>query len=179
MVSLPRDAGASSARRASIWPTGHWVACSFQNPDSKDELVTTTVRDYDLAETGKAMKGLFTGMAFMAFLHLYMGYIPPVSTVWPRNQISRAISLAAIIGGRSVRHCFSPPPSRTDVVRVVGPIVGMEGSLGPSWCCSPWSPRSPCSLSSPPSPCRPARSAQIMWLTPALRPVHHHRQGRA
>lgn len=25
------------------------------------------------------MKGLFTGIAFMAFLHLYMGYIPPVS----------------------------------------------------------------------------------------------------
>jgi hypothetical protein len=54
----------------------------LQNPDSKDELVTTTVRDYDLAETGKAMKGLFTGVAFMAFLHLYMGYIPPVSRNW-------------------------------------------------------------------------------------------------
>lgn len=41
--------------------------------------MTTTVRDYDLTETSKAMKGLFTGIAFMAFLHLYMGYIPPVS----------------------------------------------------------------------------------------------------
>ncbi|CAK9782194.1 inorganic phosphate transport PHO88 [Cutaneotrichosporon oleaginosum] len=51
---------------------------SPMNPDSKDELVTTTVRDYDLAETGKAMKGLFTGIAFMALLHLYMGYIPPL-----------------------------------------------------------------------------------------------------
>lgn len=51
---------------------------SSQNPDSKDELVTTTVRDYDLTETSKAMKGLFTGIAFMGFLHLYMGYIPPL-----------------------------------------------------------------------------------------------------
>ncbi|EKD00324.1 inorganic phosphate transporter pho88 [Trichosporon asahii var. asahii CBS 8904] len=51
---------------------------SPMQPDSKDELVTTTVRDYDLAETSKAMKGLFTGMAFMGFLHLYMGYIPPL-----------------------------------------------------------------------------------------------------
>ncbi|WOO86161.1 SRP-independent targeting protein 3 [Vanrija pseudolonga] len=51
---------------------------SPMNPDSKDELVTTTVRDYDLEETSKAMKGLFTGIAFMAFLHLYMGYIPPL-----------------------------------------------------------------------------------------------------
>lgn len=52
-----------------------------QNPDSKDELVTTTVRDYDLAETSKAIKGLFTGIAFMGFLHLYMGYVPPVSVL--------------------------------------------------------------------------------------------------
>ncbi|KAL7423683.1 phosphate transporter (Pho88) [Cryptotrichosporon argae] len=51
---------------------------SPMNPDAKDELVTTTVRDYDLAETSKAMRGLFTGIAFMAFLHLYMGYIPPL-----------------------------------------------------------------------------------------------------
>ncbi len=27
--------------------------------DVKPELVTTTVKDYDLAETGKAMRGLF------------------------------------------------------------------------------------------------------------------------
>jgi hypothetical protein len=52
---------------------------THQNPDSKDELVTTTVRDYDLAQTSQAIKGLFTGAAFMAFLHLYMGYVPPVS----------------------------------------------------------------------------------------------------
>lgn len=43
-------------------------AHSNQNQDAKPELVTTTVRDYDLDQTGKAMKGLFTGIAFMAFL---------------------------------------------------------------------------------------------------------------
>lgn len=30
--------------------------------------MTTTVKDYDLDQTGKAIKGLFTGIAFMAFL---------------------------------------------------------------------------------------------------------------
>ncbi|ORY24668.1 inorganic phosphate transporter Pho88 [Naematelia encephala] len=48
------------------------------NPDSKPELVTTTVKDYDLAETGKAMKGLFVGIAFMCFLHGYMKYTQPL-----------------------------------------------------------------------------------------------------
>lgn len=30
-----------------------------QQADAKPELVTTTVKDYDLAETGKAMRSLF------------------------------------------------------------------------------------------------------------------------
>lgn len=62
------------------------------------------MRDYDLAETGKAMKGLFTGIAFMLFLHLYMGYVPPVSLAC--NQISRQVSLSAAMtaaGRRPVR----------------------------------------------------------------------------
>jgi len=29
------------------------------SPDAKPELVTTTVKDYDLSETGKALRGLF------------------------------------------------------------------------------------------------------------------------
>jgi hypothetical protein len=61
-------------------------------------LVTTTVKDYDLAETGKLMRGLFIvcleshvrlskvgtnplilqGIAFMGFLHVYMGYTQPL-----------------------------------------------------------------------------------------------------
>jgi hypothetical protein len=40
----------------------------MQDPDAKPELVTTTVKDYDLAETGKAMKSLFMGVAMMCFL---------------------------------------------------------------------------------------------------------------
>jgi hypothetical protein len=40
----------------------------LQDPEGKPELVTTTVKDYDLAETGKAMKSLFMGVAMMCFL---------------------------------------------------------------------------------------------------------------
>ncbi len=40
--------------------------------------MTTTVRDYDLNETSKATRGVFTGIAMMAFLHLYMKYTQPL-----------------------------------------------------------------------------------------------------
>ncbi|WVQ85296.1 hypothetical protein IAT38_007461 [Cryptococcus sp. DSM 104549] len=48
------------------------------NPDAKPELVTTTVKDYDLAETGKAIRSLFMTVAFMGFLHGYMKYTQPL-----------------------------------------------------------------------------------------------------
>ncbi|ODO07297.1 inorganic phosphate transporter pho88 [Cryptococcus wingfieldii CBS 7118] len=48
------------------------------NPDAKPELVTTTVKDYDLAETGKAMRSLLISVAFMCFLHGYMKYTQPL-----------------------------------------------------------------------------------------------------
>ncbi|WVW80349.1 hypothetical protein I302_102329 [Kwoniella bestiolae CBS 10118] len=48
------------------------------NPDAKPELVQTTVKDYDLAEVGKAIKSLFVSLAFMAFLHGYLKYTQPL-----------------------------------------------------------------------------------------------------
>ncbi|KAJ9127830.1 hypothetical protein QFC24_000114 [Naganishia onofrii] len=50
----------------------------MQKSQEKGGLVTTTVKDYDLAETGKLMRGLFIGIAFMGFLHVYMGYTQPL-----------------------------------------------------------------------------------------------------
>jgi len=50
------------------------------SPMSSDEggLVTITVRDYDLQETSKAMKGVYFGIAMMGFLHIYMKYTQPL-----------------------------------------------------------------------------------------------------
>ncbi|KAH9964708.1 inorganic phosphate transporter [Lactifluus volemus] len=42
------------------------------------KLVTTTVRDYDLAETSKLVKGVYTSIAMMGFLHLYLKYSQPL-----------------------------------------------------------------------------------------------------
>jgi hypothetical protein len=41
------------------------------------ELVTTTNRDYDLAEVSKATRGVLMGTLMVGFMHLYMGYTNP------------------------------------------------------------------------------------------------------
>ncbi|POY74896.1 hypothetical protein BMF94_1872 [Rhodotorula taiwanensis] len=40
--------------------------------------VTTTVKDYDLAEASKAIRGVLMGVAFMGFMHGYMKYTQPL-----------------------------------------------------------------------------------------------------
>ncbi len=42
------------------------------------ELVTTTNRDYDLAEISKATRGILMGCAMVGFMHLYLGYTNPL-----------------------------------------------------------------------------------------------------
>ncbi|EIM90602.1 inorganic phosphate transporter [Stereum hirsutum FP-91666 SS1] len=41
-------------------------------------LVTTTIRDYDLAEVSKLIRSTLTSVAMMGFLHLYMQYTQPL-----------------------------------------------------------------------------------------------------
>ncbi|KAF8554018.1 inorganic phosphate transporter [Imleria badia] len=50
------------------------------NPMSSDSggLITTTVRDYDLSETSKLLRGAYFGVAMMAFFHIYMKYTQPL-----------------------------------------------------------------------------------------------------
>ncbi|CAN6621259.1 SRP-independent targeting protein 3 [Trichomonascus vanleenenianus] len=45
---------------------------------TENKLVTTTVKDYDLQQVNSAIKGVFTGIAMMAFMHLYMKYTNPL-----------------------------------------------------------------------------------------------------
>ncbi|KAJ3489315.1 hypothetical protein NLI96_g2231 [Meripilus lineatus] len=41
-------------------------------------LVTTTVRDYDLGETSKLVRGAYIGILMMVFLHGYLKYTQPL-----------------------------------------------------------------------------------------------------
>lgn len=48
-------------------------------------LVTTTIRDYDLAETSKLVRGAYVGIAMMVFLH---GYLKCVTSEIPKRSRS-------------------------------------------------------------------------------------------
>ncbi|KIK96296.1 hypothetical protein PAXRUDRAFT_319038 [Paxillus rubicundulus Ve08.2h10] len=50
------------------------------SPLSSDSggLVTTTVRDYDLSETSKLLRGAYFGIAMMAVFHIYLKYTQPL-----------------------------------------------------------------------------------------------------
>jgi hypothetical protein len=45
---------------------------------TESKLVTTTIKEYDLQQVNSAMKGVFQGIAMMAFMHLYMKYTNPL-----------------------------------------------------------------------------------------------------
>ena len=60
-----------------------------------EKLEVTTVKDYDLKEIDSAIKSIYTGLAMMGFMHLYMKYtnplfmqiISPVKGAFENNQV--------------------------------------------------------------------------------------------
>lgn len=60
-----------------------------------EKLETTTVRDYDLKEIDSSIKSIYTGLAMMGFMHLYMKYtnplfmqcISPIKTALEANEV--------------------------------------------------------------------------------------------
>lgn len=60
-----------------------------------EKLEVTTVRDYDLKEIDSAIKSIYTGLAMMGFMHLYMHYtnplfmqcISPVKSAFEANEV--------------------------------------------------------------------------------------------
>ncbi|KAL0945258.1 hypothetical protein HGRIS_000768 [Hohenbuehelia grisea] len=55
-----------------------YVEASSPMSQEPGALVTTTVRDYDLAETSKLLRSVYMGIAMMAFLHGYLKYTQPL-----------------------------------------------------------------------------------------------------
>ncbi|QEU61833.1 Pho88 [Kluyveromyces lactis] len=45
---------------------------------TEEKLEVTTVRDYDLQQIDSAIKSIYTGLAMMGFMHLYMKYTNPL-----------------------------------------------------------------------------------------------------
>ncbi|KAG9017616.1 hypothetical protein FRB90_000486 [Tulasnella sp. 427] len=79
-------------------------------------LTTTTVRDYDLAETSKAVKGVYTGVAMMCFLHGYMKYTQPLfiqslmglKGLYDSNEVAIHMLGKAAVG--DLQRPFKAPP---------------------------------------------------------------------
>ncbi|GME67835.1 unnamed protein product [[Candida] boidinii] len=46
--------------------------------ETGEKLQVTTVKDYDLKQINSSIKGVFTGLAMMGFMHIYMKYTNPL-----------------------------------------------------------------------------------------------------
>ncbi|KAG8859355.1 hypothetical protein FRB96_004570 [Tulasnella sp. 330] len=85
------------------------------NPDSGG-LVTTTVREYDLQETSKALKAVLMGIGMMAFMHGYLKYTQPLfiqalmglKGVYDSNEVS--IHLLGKKADGDLKRPFKQPP---------------------------------------------------------------------
>lgn len=47
-------------------------------PEESEKVKYMTVKEYDLEQVNQAIKGIWTGVAMMAFMHLYMKYTNPL-----------------------------------------------------------------------------------------------------
>lgn len=72
---------------------------------SEEKLVTTTVKEYDLSQVNSAIKGMASGIAMLAFMHLYMKYTNPL-------LIQSILPLKSAIEQNIVQiHVFGKPAS--------------------------------------------------------------------
>ncbi|PPR08229.1 hypothetical protein CVT24_001305 [Panaeolus cyanescens] len=56
---------------------GVYYYVSLQSQE-EPKLVTTTVRDYDLSETSKALRSVYMGILMMGVMHLYFKFTQPL-----------------------------------------------------------------------------------------------------
>jgi len=84
-------------------------------------LVTTTVRDYDLAETTKLVRGAYMGIAMMAFLHLYMKFTQPLF-------IQALMGLKGLYDAKPVHIHILGKPAEGDLKRPFKAAGGMFGA---------------------------------------------------
>lgn len=76
--------GIYQAARAKIVKKNDLTTLKFVTPanplggQTEEKLEVTTVRDYDLQQIDSAIKSIYTGLAMMGFMHLYMKYTNPL-----------------------------------------------------------------------------------------------------
>jgi len=88
------------------------------------QLVTTTVRDYDLTETSKLLRSAYMGVAMMGFLHLYMKFNPPL-------LIQALMGLKGLYDAKPVTIYIFGKPAEGDLKRPWKASAGMFGGGEP------------------------------------------------
>ncbi|RDX41835.1 inorganic phosphate transporter [Lentinus brumalis] len=96
----------------------------YVEPNAMDKdnskLITTTVRDYDLAETSKLVRAVYFGCAMMAFMHIYLKYTQPLF-------IQALMGLKTLYDAKLVRIHLLGKPAEGDLKRPFK-VGGMFGA---------------------------------------------------
>ncbi|ODV63004.1 Snd3p [Ascoidea rubescens DSM 1968] len=111
--------------------------------ETEGKLVITTIKDYDLQQVNAQIKGIFTGVAMMGFMHLYMKYtnpllmqsINPVKSAFEskvvkvhlfnqeaKGDLARPFKAAPLFGGAST-------PAKTDKQSIEKAEVSGSGGI--------------------------------------------------
>ncbi|KIP11048.1 hypothetical protein PHLGIDRAFT_64642 [Phlebiopsis gigantea 11061_1 CR5-6] len=96
------------------------------NPMTKEpgKLVVTTNKDYDLGEMSKLMRGVYMGVAMMAFLHGYMKYTQPLF-------IQSLMGLKGLYDSKLVSIYLQGQPAEGDLKRPFKAAGGFLGAAEP------------------------------------------------
>jgi len=95
------------------------------SPMSQEEgnLVTTTVRDYDLGETSKLVRSVYMGIAMMAFLHGYLRYTQPLF-------IQALMGVKGLYDAKVVKIYILGQPAEGELKRPFKASGGLFGAMG-------------------------------------------------
>ncbi|KAF7370898.1 Pho88 superfamily [Mycena sanguinolenta] len=95
------------------------------NPMTQEpgQLVTTTVRDYDLSETSKLLRSVYMGIAMMAFLHGYLKYTQPLF-------VQAIMGLKGLYDAKPVQVHLLGMKAEGDLKRPWKAAAGMFGAAG-------------------------------------------------
>ncbi|KAH7106414.1 inorganic phosphate transporter [Auriculariales sp. MPI-PUGE-AT-0066] len=89
-----------------------------------DKVVTTTVRDYDLDETSKAIRSVYMAVAMMAFMHIYMKFTQPLF-------IQGLMGLKNLYEAKVIQIHVLNKPAEGDLKRPFKTAPGLFGDSGP------------------------------------------------
>ncbi|TRM70289.1 inorganic phosphate transporter Pho88 [Schizophyllum amplum] len=91
---------------------------------SEGELVTTTVRDYDLAEVSKSLKGVYMGIGIIAVMHLYFNFTQPLF-------MQSCLGLKGLYDSKMVQLYILGHPAEGDLKRPFKATASMFGAAAP------------------------------------------------